>query len=47
LQELQKSGPELDTYKTTLEDAIDATQDAIGDAQKAEKEISAPVRRKQ
>ncbi|HEV3220643.1 MAG TPA: hypothetical protein VGZ48_12785 [Candidatus Acidoferrales bacterium] len=47
LQELQKSGAELDRYKDTLEDAIDATQDAISDAQKAEKEISAPVRRKQ
>jgi hypothetical protein len=47
LQELQKSGAELDSYKETLDDAVEATQDAITDAEKAEKEISAPVRRKQ
>jgi chromosome segregation ATPase len=47
LQELQKTGAEVDSYKETLDDAIEATQDALDDAQKAEKEISAPVRRKQ
>jgi chromosome segregation ATPase len=47
LQELQKTGAEVDTYKETLDDAVEATQDALDDAQKAEKEISAPVRRKQ
>ncbi len=47
LQELQKSGAELDSYKETLDDAVEATQDAISDAEKAEKDISAPVRRKQ
>ena len=47
LLDLQKNGPELETYKVTLDDAIEATQDALTDAQKAEKEISAPVRRKQ
>jgi exonuclease VII small subunit len=47
LQELEKSGTELDSYKLTLDDAIDATKDAISDAEKAEKEIAAPVRRKQ
>lgn len=47
LQELQKNGPELESYKVTLDDAIEATQDALTDAQKAEKEISAPIRRKQ
>jgi hypothetical protein len=47
LQELQKSGAELDSYKETLDDAVEATQDALTDAEKAEKEISAPVRRKQ
>ncbi len=47
LQELSKTGPELDTYKMTLDDAIEATQDAITDADKAAKEIAAPVRRKQ
>nr|HEV7953804.1 hypothetical protein [Candidatus Acidoferrales bacterium] len=47
LQELQKSGAEVDSYKETLDDAVEATQDAITDAEKAEKDISAPVRRKQ
>lgn len=47
LQELQKSGAELDSYKETLDDAVEATQDALTDAEKAGKEISAPVRRKQ
>jgi len=47
LQELQKTGAEVDSYKENLDDAVEATQDALNDAQKAEKEISAPVRRKQ
>jgi len=47
LQALQKDGPELDSYKDTLDDAIEATQDAFDDATKAEKDISAPVRKKQ
>jgi hypothetical protein len=47
LQELSKTGAELDTYKMTLDDAIEATQDAVSDAEKATKEINAPVRRKQ
>jgi hypothetical protein len=47
LQELQKSGAELDSYKETLDDAVEATQDALSDAEKAAKDISAPVRRKQ
>ncbi len=47
LQELQKSGAEVDSYKETLDDAVEATQDAITDAEKAEKDISAPIRRKQ
>ena len=47
LQELAKTGAELDTYKMTLDDAIEATQDAISEAEKATKEINAPVRRKQ
>lgn len=47
LQELQKSGAEVDSYKETLDDAVEATQDALTDADKAQKDISAPVRRKQ
>jgi hypothetical protein len=47
LQELQKSGAEVESYKETLDDAVEATQDALTDAEKAGKDISAPVRRKQ
>ena len=47
LQELSKDGSELGTYKMNLDDAIEATQDAMDSAQKALKEIQAPVRRKQ
>jgi hypothetical protein len=47
LQELAASGPERDTYKDNLDDAIEATQDAAKDVEKATKESSAPpVRRK-
>jgi len=43
----QGSGPDFDDYKDTLEDAIQATKDAISDAQRAQKEmLPAPVRRK-
>jgi len=48
LQKIEQTGAGLDTYKDTLEDAIDGTKDAISDAQDAKKEILAPpVRRKQ
>lgn len=47
LLELQKAGPELESYKENLDDAIEATQDALSDADKAQKEIAPPVRRKQ
>jgi hypothetical protein len=47
LAKLDQGGPEFDTYKDTLEDAIEGTRDAINDAEKAEKEmLPAPVRRK-
>jgi hypothetical protein len=48
LQKLdQGNGPDYDTYKDTLEDAIQATKDAVADAQKAGKEmLPPPVRRK-
>jgi hypothetical protein len=40
-------GPEYDTYKETLQDAIEGTKDAIADADKAAKDLTpAPVRRK-
>ncbi len=48
LEELAKNGPELNSYKITLDDAIEATRDALKDADKAAKEIAPPpVRRKQ
>jgi hypothetical protein len=40
-------GSEYDTYKETLQDAIDGTKDALADADKAAKQLTpAPVRRK-
>jgi hypothetical protein len=47
LQDLAANGVERETYKENLEDAIEATQDASKDVQKASKETAAPpVRRK-
>lgn len=47
LQSLSANGVERETYKDNLDDAIEATQDAEMDVEKAAKETpSAPVRRK-
>ncbi len=47
LQGLAANGPERETYKSNLDDAIEATQDASKDVEKAAKETpAAPVRRK-
>lgn len=48
LQKLhQGSGPDFESYKETLEDAIEGTQDAMTATEKAQKEMpAAPVRRK-
>ncbi|HET7150769.1 MAG TPA: hypothetical protein VFI60_05120 [Candidatus Acidoferrum sp.] len=47
LQKLQQNGPELETYKDNLDDAIEGTQDAMNDAEKAKKKVTPPpVRRK-
>ena len=47
LEGLASNGPELASYKTNLDDAIEATRDALKDAEKAVKEIAPPpVRRK-
>jgi hypothetical protein len=47
LQELAEKGPERETYKDNLDDAIEATQDAIKDVEKASQEMAPPpVRRK-
>jgi|SRR5712692_1235011 len=46
-EELAKNGVERDSYKDTLDDAIEATKEALADASKAEEEIAPPpVRRK-
>lgn len=42
------NGPELASYKDSLDDAISSTQDALSDTEKASKEYgSGPIRRKQ
>jgi hypothetical protein len=47
LQDLAAKGPERETYKDNLDDAIEATQDAAKDLEKATKEMAPPpVRRK-
>jgi len=47
LQKYQAEGPELEIYKENLEDAIEGTQDAMNDAEKAKKKAAPPpVRRK-
>ena len=48
LEKYDKGGPEIDSYRDTLEDAIEGTKDALSDIDDAEKEmLPAPVRRKQ
>jgi hypothetical protein len=47
LQKIGPDDPEVDSYKDTLDDAIEGTKDALSDIDEAEKELSpAPVRRK-
>lgn len=47
LEKLSSSGPELEVYKDNLDDAIDGTQDALNEAEKAKsKAAPPPVRRK-
>jgi len=47
LQKFHDEGPELDLYKDNLEDAIEGTQDALTEADKARKKAAPPpVRRK-
>jgi len=47
LEELSEKGPERETYKENLDDAIEATKDAAKDLEKAAKEMAPPpVRRK-
>jgi len=46
LQDLATKGQERETYKTNLDDAIEATQDAAKDVEKASKELAAPPERR-
>jgi hypothetical protein len=46
LEGLSTSGPDRASYQANLEDAIEATRDALHDADKAAKELAPPVRRK-
>ena len=46
LQDLAANGVERETYKENLEDAIESTQDAAKDVDKASKEMSAPPERR-
>lgn len=47
LQKYSADGPELETYKDNLDDAIEGTQDAMKDAENAKKKVAPPpIRRK-
>jgi hypothetical protein len=47
LQKYDKGGTDFETYKDTLEDAIDGTKDALSDIDEAQKQDAGPpVRRK-
>jgi hypothetical protein len=47
LKKLQIEAKEIEVYKENIEDAIEGTQDAINDAEKAKKSVAPPpVRRK-
>jgi hypothetical protein len=47
LKKIQAEGKELEVYKENIEDAIEGTQDASNDAEKAKKSVAPPpVRRK-
>ncbi|HUL16102.1 MAG TPA: hypothetical protein VLV88_08910 [Terriglobales bacterium] len=47
LQKISSDAKEIQIYKDNLDDAIDGTQDAMSDAEKAKKEVAPPpVRRK-
>jgi hypothetical protein len=47
LKKIQADAKEIDVYKDNLDDAIEGTQDALNDAEKAKKSVAPPpVRRK-
>jgi len=47
LKKIQTDAKEIDVYKDNLDDALEGTQDALNDAEKAKKSVAPPpVRRK-
>jgi hypothetical protein len=47
LEKFSADGPELETYKDNLDDAMEGTRDAMNDAEKAKKKVAPPpIRRK-
>jgi hypothetical protein len=47
LKKIQAEGKEIEVYKDNIEDAIEGTQDAFNDAEKAKKSVAPPpLRRK-
>jgi hypothetical protein len=47
LNKIKADAKEIDVYKENLDDAIEGTQDALNDAEKAKKSVAPPpVRRK-
>ena len=42
LEKIRKEGPALDTYKETLDDAIEGTRDAVNDVEAASKKMAPP-----
>jgi hypothetical protein len=46
LQKIQSSGPDVEIYKDNLDDAIEGTQDALNDAEKAKKKAAPPPMRR-
>lgn len=46
LKKISADGKEVETYKFNLDDAIEGTQDAINDAEKAKKNVAPPPSRR-
>ena len=46
LKKISAEGKEIETYKINLDDAIEGTQDAINDAEKAKKNVAPPPSRR-
>jgi hypothetical protein len=46
LKKISADGKEIEIYKLNLDDAIEGTQDAIKDAEKAKKSVAPPPTRR-